>query len=400
MLARFPDLAAGEDAPQTRGSKEYVMRSRNAKNAQGIAPEQGRPRATTEPLSQGPMEATWIGEALILGRRVRVGKETFLQGCWLDWNAIRAELLASVADLLPAASLEPARTDDTTPTRRLAALPARLVIRPSAVEPTPSWSPVRFSLLIAWSCLVVAAGAVALMLGGALSLSERRGTFVSAVSHELRTPLTTFRLYTEMLHDGMITDPETRAAYLRTLRDESSRLGHLVENVLSFARIERGRSIDRRDLLTARELCDRIRPALASRADRGGMILEIDDRIPEVRLRTDVSMVEQILSNLVDNAAKYARLATDRRIQLAASATSGRLGLMVRDHGPGLPKRAERRLFRPFSKSAHDAALTAPGIGLGLALSRRLARALGGDLQLAHNGPDGVGFVLTLTTAF
>ena len=398
MIARFPDLPESDPAGQTRGSKEYVMRSRNALKAQAVAPERSLPLAAAEPVSQGPIQAAWIGEALILGRRVRVGRAAFLQGCWLNWDAIRAELLGSVVDLLPDASLEPVRTDDQAPTRRLAALPARLVIRPAAAEVQASWSPVHFSLLIAWACLVVAAGAVALLLGGALSLSERRGTFVSAVTHELRTPLTTFRLYTEMLAEGMIADPETRGSYLRTLRAESDRLGHLVDNVLSFARIERGRSIDRRDVLAPRDLAERVEPTLAARAARGGMELAIGEDVPDARIRTDVSMVEQILANLVDNASKYANTSADRRIHLHFKVSGRWLALSVRDHGPGLPDRAVHRLFRPFSKSAHDAAHSAPGVGLGLALSRRLARALGGDLRLGHNGSDGVSFVLMLPT--
>jgi signal transduction histidine kinase len=397
MIARFPNLPENDQAAQTRGSKEYVMRSLNAMKAQAIAPEQSLPFATSDPVSQGSMEATWIGDSLILGRRVRVGRETFLQGCWLDWDAIRAELLGSVLDLVPNASLEPVRTgDDQAPTRRLAALPARLVTRPAADEVQTSWSPVRLSLWIAWACLVVTAGAVALLLGGALSLSERRGTFVSAVTHELRTPLTTFRLYTELLSEGMVRDPATRDSYVRILRTESDRLGHLVDNVLSFARIERGRSIDRRDILSARDLADRVSPALAARAERGGMELAIGDDIPAARIRTDASFVEQILANLVDNASKYASTSPDRRIELEIAVSNSRLTLTVRDHGPGLPDKAVRRLFRPFSKSAHDAANSAPGVGLGLALSRRLARALGGDLRLGHNGPDGVSFILTL----
>lgn len=396
MIAGFPDLLERNPTLQTRSSKEYAMRSRNTQRAQAVAPERSLSLPAAESVSQGPVQAAWIGEALILGRRVRVGRATCLQGCWLDWAAIRAELLGSVVDLLPNASLEPVRADDRAPTRRLAALPARLVIRPSEAEAPASWSPVYFSLLIAWACLVVASGAVALLLGGAISLSERRGTFVSAVSHELRTPLTTFRLYTEMLAEGMIADPETRDSYLQTLRAESDRLGHLVDNVLSFARIERGRSIDRRDVLAARDLADRVEPTLAARADRGGMVLAIGADVPDARIRTDASMVEQILANLVDNASKYANASDDRRIHLQFEVSGKWLALSVRDHGPGLPRRAVRRLFRPFSKSAHDAAHSAPGVGLGLALSRRLAWALGGDLRLGHNGPDGVGFVLTL----
>ena len=377
LMAPFPALPEAEKATQSRGSKEYAMRSRNAMKAQSANLERSPPFATADPVSQGPIQAAWIDEALILGRRVRVGQATFLQGCWLDWDAIRSELLGTVSDLLPNANLEPVRTADETPTRRLAALPARLVIRPAPAEAEPTWSPVRLSLWIAWACLTVAAGAVALLLGGALSLSERRGTFVSAVTHELRTPLTTFRLYTEMLSEGMVGDPEARGSYLRTLRAEADRLGHLVENVLSFARLERGRSIDRRDLLTARDLVDRVRPSLAARADRGGMELAIGEDVPDARIRTDASVVEQVLANLVDNAAKYANGASDRRIH-STSRPRGRAwrcrsGTTAR----ACPERAVRRLFRPFSKSALDAAHSAPGVGLGLALSRRLARGPG-----------------------
>jgi signal transduction histidine kinase len=396
LLLPFPGLLDAEHASQSRASKEYAMRSLNAMKAQAANVDRSPPLATVDPVAQGPIQAAWIGEALILGRRVRVGQATFLQGCWLDWDAIRTELLANVEDLLPNASLEPVRAADETPTRRLAALPAKLVIRPELAQVQPLWSPVRLSLWIAWACLMVAAVAVGLLLGGALALSERRGTFVSAVTHELRTPLTTFRLYTDMLSEGMVGDPDARGSYVRTLRTEAERLAHLVENVLSFARLEKGRSIDRWDLLTVRELVDRVRPSLAARAERGDMNLEIGGDIPDAQIRTDASVVEQVLANLVDNAVKYASGPSDRRIHLDIATSGSCLELSVRDHGPGLPRRAARRLFRPFSKSARDAALSAPGVGLGLALSRRLARALGGDLRLQQNASEGVSFALSL----
>src|SRR5262249_33855128 len=284
---------------------------------------------------------------------------------------------------------------DESPTGRLASIPARLVSDPEPDPIVAPWTPVRLSLWIAWACLIVAALAVALLLGGALTLSERRGTFVSAVTHELRTPLTTFRLYTEMLSQGMVGDPSVRASYLQTLQNEADRLAHLVENVLSFARLERGRSIVRRDSVTMRELIDRVEPTLVARAERAGMSLLVGDTVPPVRIHTDVSVVEQILLNLVDNATKYANGSLDRRIQLDCAASDGNVQLRIRDYGSGLPKQAIRRLFRPFSKSAHDAAQSAPGVGLGLALCRRLARALGGDLCLEHNGADGVCFSLS-----
>ncbi len=391
---------AFDQQSQSKQSNEYQMRSRSTKIAQNAPTALAVPLSAHSSVRQGPLQAIWIGNALLLARRVRVEEGTFLQGCWLDWDVIRNELLASTTDLLPQASLIPVRVPDgPAPARMLASLPVRLIPGPIAEGPAPVWSPVRLALGIAGACLALAAAAIALLLRGALGLSERRGTFVSAVTHELRTPLTTFRLYTEMLDEGMIDNPDTQRSYLKTLRSEADRLGHLVENVLAFARLERGRAADNREVVTPSELLDRLVPRLSQRAGQAGMELVVESIDRPVSVRADVSVVDQILSNLVDNAVKYARDAADRRIHLAVGTSGGWLSLNVRDHGPGLPAQAIRRLFRPFSKSAHDAAQSAPGVGLGLALSRRLSRALGGDLRLSENGPLGAEFVLTLPLA-
>src|SRR4051794_23766570 len=206
-----------------------MMRSRSTKLAQNATPAQALPLSLSvrSTVNQGPLQAFWIGPALILARRVRVEEGTFLQGCWLDWDVIRLELLGSVVDLLPQAGLEPVRAPaGLTTARMLASLPVRLVPGPAPDAPEPRWSPVRLALWIAWACLARAGSAVALLLRGALGLSGRRGTFVSAVTHELRTPLTTFRLYTEMLDEGMVEGDVALRTYLKTLRAEADRLGH------------------------------------------------------------------------------------------------------------------------------------------------------------------------------
>jgi signal transduction histidine kinase len=100
----------------------------------------------------------------------------------------------------------------------------------------------------------------------------------------------------------------------------------------------------------------------------------------------------------VDNACKYAATAEDRTIRLDAAREGGQVLLRISDYGPGI--RCDRRkLFRPFSKSARDAAHTAPGLGLGLALSRRLARRMRGDLALDGSRPSGTRFVLSIPIA-
>ena len=361
-----------------------------------------------------PMTPLWAEGNLILARRVRVGKQEYVQGCLVDWPAIKKGLLMAVEDLLPQADLEPVlaapREEES---RMLAALPVRLIPglegtvpeRPSSdaagSETDGVFSPIRLSLLVAWGCVLVAAVAVAALLAGVIRLSDRRAAFVSAVTHELRTPLTTFHMYTEMLAEGMVPDGAKQQEYLGTLRSEAARLSHLVENVLCYARLERGRADGRVEDVPLGELIEPIEARLADRARQDGMdvVVEGDEAAFLAVVRANPSAVEQILVNLIDNAGKYAGGATDKRIQLAVRRTDGTLELRVRDHGPGISQTVARRLFRSFSKSAREAANSAPGVGLGLALSRRLARDMGARLWLDKTVTDGACFVLSLAVS-
>jgi signal transduction histidine kinase len=342
----------------------------------------------------------WVGARLLLARRVELEGQTVIQGCWLDWPRIRESLIEEAADLLSHLELEPVVDVGTArPNRMLATLPVQLVVPPI---PAPAiWSAMRTTLAIAWSCFGVLAASGALLLHGILSLSERRAAFVSAVTHELRTPLTTFRLYSEMLAQGMLPDESQRQKYLQTLHGEADRLARLVDNVLYYSRLERGRATRHRERISVGELIERCQERLAERARQGGLQLETEcpPESGSCVVDTDASAVEQILFNLVDNAAKYARRSSDRQLQLTVERPSGRIAIRVRDHGPGVATQVVRRLFQPFSKSAEDAANSAPGVGLGLALSRRLARELGGQLTLEENSSRGATFLLTLPAA-
>ncbi|HET6897804.1 MAG TPA: HAMP domain-containing sensor histidine kinase [Vicinamibacteria bacterium] len=401
------DLASVQ---KMKNVQEYQARQQSLTNsvtqqALVVAPRPPHPAATTAggwlTPREGAPAALWVGDALLLARRVGVGDAVYVQGSWLDWPRLRADLLASIQDLLPGAALEPvaagARPDEE---RRLATLPVRLVTGPAPVEESSGPSPVRLSLAGAWAFAFLAALAVAALLRGVVELSERRHVFVSAVTHELRTPLTTFRLYTDMLADGMITEEARRREYIARLRGEAERLGHLVENVLFYARVESGRGEAAREVVDLQALLEEARPRLAERAARADLELSVATRAGgPAAVHVDRSAVEQVLLNLVDNACKYASRSTPPRIDVEVETRAGRALLRVRDHGPGLSATERRRLFQPFSKSDRDAANSAPGIGLGLALSRRLARAQGGDLALDTTGEGGAVFVLSLPLA-
>jgi signal transduction histidine kinase len=127
--------------------------------------------------------------------------------------------------------------------------------------------------------------------------------------------------------------------------------------------------------------------------------IELPDELRELQVFTDPSVVEQILFNLVDNACKYAATGETRRITIDAARLNGHALLRCCDHGPGISPEDRKNLFRPFSKSAQKAARSAPGVGLGLALCRRLARSLGGDLLFDGTVPTGACFILKLPSS-
>ncbi len=421
-------MAAGAAAPQPPAAKANVDESmqladadrhdRGAEFRREITAERKRADGLTrgiggalpgmqalaeaeQPVLVGDMKPVWMGGELMLLRRVATPSGEVVQGVWLDWDAMRKWLLSEVQDLLPAAELrqiiKPIKARDQNwwaysnsgrrmaePVRALAVIPALLVPHSAEIAVVGISPDVRLSLIVTWACLIAATAAVAMLLWGALALSERRGAFVSAVTHELRTPLTTFRLYTQMLQQDMVTDEARRRSYLQTLGAEAERLSHLVENVLSYARLERGRNDNHREAVDASTLIDRMVDRLGRRAEQAAMTFtcDVDESASGATVITDPGAVERIIFNLVDNACKYAAKSEDRTIRLHVSRDGDRVVMRVRDHGPGISGEARRRLFEPFSKSAHEAAHSAPGVGLGLALSRRLARRLGGELVI------------------
>lgn len=414
----FPEDAQEPQAmQQMRNAAEFQRRSAISQQNIGMNNPGNRFFHFATNVIEEAMTPLWIGEELVLARRVTIGSREYVQGCWLDWPSICKWLVEDVKDLLAAARFEPAipvapgsaapgdsggdsagRDDPDGQGRVLASLPVRLVPGEAVGVSAAQASPIRLSLTIAWICVLLAAAAVVLLMLGALSLSERRGAFVSAVTHELRTPLTTLRIYTEMLAEGMVPDEGKRRHYLNTLRAESDRLGHLVENVLSYARLERGKPACRMEEIAVPDLAERIRERLAQRAGQAGMEIEwvLASGADGPTVRADPAAVEQILFNLVDNACKYAATGKGRTIRVQAGTAGSRAVIEVHDQGAGIAPHEAKHLFKPFRKSAGDAAHSAPGVGLGLALGRRLARMMGGELELDESRKEGACFVLSL----
>ncbi|HVK57785.1 MAG TPA: HAMP domain-containing sensor histidine kinase [Candidatus Kapabacteria bacterium] len=379
----------------SRSAEELQARAQSVKQAYDFSKNTSLAQQADDrgEVAEGLFQPVWFGDALVLVRRVLVQKQEYVQGVWVDWRALQKQLVDSIADLLPAARLEPIQSTSEDP-RLLASLPVRLIPGPVELGSAAIASPIRFALGVGWVCVLLAGIAIALLLAGTLSLSERRASFVSAVTHELRTPLTTFKMYSEMLSADMVPE-SSRKEYLSTLCAEANRLNHLVENVLAYARLERGSARSRIERIALGQLVERVLPRLEQRATQGGMILQkyFDENTLKTEVHVDVAAVEQILFNLVDNACKYGTPSDgERLIHLEALLENGTFALLrIRDHGAGISPAMAKRLFQPFSKSAAEAAHSAPGVGLGLALSRRLARSLRGDLRF-RNAERGASF--------
>ena len=380
------------ESPPTRPPPEPVQ----------VTPTQG------EIIDIGQMRSVWIGGELFLLRQIRrtiPGSPVDLrivQGAWLDAKVLRDRLLGEIRDLLPNARLMPVAGSDSMAAAS-AEDPLALVSFPFRLErnesPPPLTAGIGRPLAVAWAAVIMALAASAVLVGGILRLSERRASFVSAVTHELRTPLTTFQLYSDMLHSGAVKE-EKRGDYFRTLQREASRLSHLVENVLAFSRIERGSARAASREIAAGQLVEPMLQRFGERLSDAGLSIQADLSDPpwQAVVKTDVAAAEHVLFNLIDNAAKYAAGSSPPEVHLEAAISGRHLELRVRDHGTGIPAKERRRVFRAFHKSAAAAAESRPGVGLGLSLSRRLARANGGDLQLAATG-SGACFVLTLPLA-
>ena len=357
----------------------------------------------------GVMRPVWVQGDLLLVRPLQELGETRYQCCWLDWQRIQDALRKEAGDLLPMGEVkfEPIEQEEQVRLgMALTTLPVQLSLDRSklragfslggdpALENRSSAGAI---LSLAWSGYLLSAIVAAFLLQQVISLSERRANFVSAVTHELRTPLTTFRMYSEMLAGDMVP-PDKQKQYVGTLQKQANRLSHLVENVLQFARLESNPEQGSEQAVQVGAMLDRFVDRLQARASEEELAfsLHVPDDVNQMEIETRPVMVEQVLFNLVDNACKYGKPSTTGEIELRVRSEKGWLRMEVSDGGPGVDVGERGRMFQPFHKSDLEAANSEPGVGLGLALCKRMAISLGGKLAYRDNERGGATFGLSL----
>ena len=222
--------------------------------------------------------------------------------------------------------------------------------------------------------------------------NQLKSDFISNVSHELKTPLSLIRMFGELLAMGKLKSPEKGKEYADIITREAERLSRLIDNVLDFARMERGPVAY--EFLPGRldEVVERSLDVYRHRVEREGFRLstKIDSDLPETML--DENAMTLLLLNLLENAVKYGR----GEIAVYLTRQGNRLRLVVGDQGPGIPAEEHRRIFERFYRTRQARGTNVRGSGIGLSLVKHIAEAHGGTVTVDSEPGRGAAFIVDI----
>jgi signal transduction histidine kinase len=274
--------------------------------------------------------------------------------------------------------------------------PGLRVTIPAAIENNGTLQPAFFLTALALVItLTLLAGYLLLRdMHRELRIAEMRSQFVSAVSHELKTPLTAIRVFAESMRMDEDMERPTQQEYLDIILQESGRLGKLVDNVLEFAKVERGRQDYQMrpvSLIEAVEAAARIMKYPLEQA-RFRLELVLDRDLPPVPADRDA--IEQAILNLLNNAIKYS--GESREVALRLFRDDTHAVIQVIDHGVGIPQENQKRIFERFYRVPSAAHRHIAGAGLGLTLVEHIAKAHGGSIEVDSKAGEGSTFTLRL----
>jgi two-component system, OmpR family, phosphate regulon sensor histidine kinase PhoR len=242
-------------------------------------------------------------------------------------------------------------------------------------------------VLILLSTVIIVVGLVLVWLA---ILAERRASrmksdFIANVSHELKTPLSLIRMFGEMVATGRHKGEEAAREYGGIITRESERLSHLIDNVLDFSRLERGKASYHFAEGNLAEVVERALDVCRYRLEREKMKLqvEIEPDLPVVRM--DENEMTLVVLNLVDNAIKHA--ADGGKVEVSVARAPGFVTLSVRDFGAGISRVEQGRIFERFYRSQSTRERNVRGSGIGLALVKHIAEAHGGRVTVQSPVP-------------
>jgi two-component system phosphate regulon sensor histidine kinase PhoR len=224
-------------------------------------------------------------------------------------------------------------------------------------------------------------------------LERVRQEFLSNVSHELRTPLAAIRAFVETLEAGALDDPAHNRRFLSIIDRNAARMHALIADILELSAIESGEVAVEPQRVPLRPLVEHVLTSLAGRAAERGVILLND--VPEgATLCADERRLEQMLTNLADNAVKFNREGGEVRVRFESD--GGRDRVSVADTGEGVARAHAARIFERFYRVDRARSRSLGGTGLGLAIVKHLAHAHGGEVTISSTPGEGSVFTVEL----
>ncbi len=220
---------------------------------------------------------------------------------------------------------------------------------------------------------------VARALRRQMRLARLKNDLLATVSHELKTPLSSIRLLVDTLLDAKQLDAAKTHEYLQLVATENGRLSHLIDNFLSFSRLERGKRVFDFAAVPAAEIARRAVEAAGERFRAPACRLEVETAAEVPAVAADCDALVTAVVNLLDNAYKYS--ADGRHIVLRTYAENGNVCFAVSDNGIGLTPRAAKQVFRPFYQVDQRLSRSIGGCGLGLSIVRFIVAAHGGTIR-------------------
>src|SRR6185436_1395925 len=219
--------------------------------------------------------------------------------------------------------------------------------------------------------------------------NQLRAAMFSSVTHDLRTPLASIKAgVTSLLDVSTVHDATQQRELLLTILEETDRLNRLVGNILDLARIRAGALIPRRVPTDVQEVTEAVLARMRNQLDRVRVELQIPEELPEIA--ADPMQLDQVLTNLVENAARHSPPSGAVRIHIAREGEAVRV--RVSDEGPGIPLAQREKVFEPFYRGREEP--ERPGSGLGLSIARAVVTAHGGRIWVEETGGGGTVLVV------
>ena len=218
--------------------------------------------------------------------------------------------------------------------------------------------------------------------------NRAKSEFLAVMSHELRTPLNAISGYVELITlEAEDTLSETRKTYLARIRSNQQHLLAMIDDVLSFAKVEAGRLSVALGTVPVCEMLADLGASIEPEVRRKDILFSRDGCDPALAVRADPERLRQILLNLIVNAVKFTN--PGGRVTVGAERDGRMIRVWVRDTGIGIPSDQLEHVFEPFFQVDRGTTRNYPGIGLGLAIARDFARAMGGELRLVSESGKG-----------